>query len=45
MGRSVERVQTLLPTSVALNADLDAAEYDLLPTFEVDSELDDVAVV
>lgn len=45
VGRSVEVVEALLPSAVAFDADLDAAEYNLLATLEIDSELDDVAVV
>lgn len=43
--RRVEVVQALLPAAVALDADLDAAEDDLLAALEVDAELHDVAVV
>jgi hypothetical protein len=43
--RRVEIVQTLLPSAVALDADLHTPKYDLLTTFEVYSKLDDVAIV
>jgi len=43
--RRVEIVQTLLPSTVALDADLHTPEDDLLTAFEVYSKLDDVAVI
>jgi hypothetical protein len=45
MRRRVEVVQTLLPSTVALDADLDTPEDNFLATLEVYSKLDDVAVV
>jgi hypothetical protein len=43
--RRVEVVQTLLPSAVALDADLHAPKDDFLTTFEVYSKLDDVAII
>lgn len=45
MCRRVEIVQTLLPSAVAFDADLDTPEDDFLTTFEIYSELDDVTVI
>ena len=45
MGRRVEIVQTLLPSAVALDADLHTPEDDFLTTFEIYSKLDDVAII
>jgi len=45
VGRSVELIQTLLPASVALDANLDATENDFFSTFEIDTELDDITIV
>lgn len=42
---SLELVQTLLPTSVAFNPDLDTAEDCLLAALEVYSKLDNISVV
>jgi hypothetical protein len=41
----VEVVETLLPAAVALYANLDASENDLLATLEIDTKLDNIAVV
>jgi hypothetical protein len=41
----VECVEPLLPTTVALNTDLDASEDHLLTTAKVDSQLDDVTIL
>lgn len=41
----LELVQALLPTSVALNANLDTAEDDLFSTLKVDTQLDNITVV
>jgi hypothetical protein len=41
----LELVQTLLPASVALYADLDTTENDLFSTLEIDTQLDDITVV
>jgi hypothetical protein len=43
--RRVEIVQTLLPSAVALDANLYTPEDDFLAAFEVYSKLDNVAVV
>jgi hypothetical protein len=43
--RGVEVVQTLLPATVAFDADLDTSEDHLLATFEVYSKLDNISVV
>jgi len=42
---SVEVVQTLLPSAVALDADLHTPKDDFLTTFEIYSKLDDVAII
>lgn len=42
---SVEIVEALLPAAVALDADLDTSENHLLAALEVDTKLDDIAVV
>ena len=41
----LELVQTLLPASIALNANLDTTEDDFLSTLEVDTQLDDIAII
>ena len=45
MDDLLKLVQALLPTSVAFDADLYASEDDLFASFEVDSQLDDIAVI
>lgn len=42
---ALELVEAFLPGSVAFYAHLDAAEDDFLAAFEVDAELDNVAVI
>ena len=41
----VEVVETLLPAAVALYANLDASENNLLATLEINAKLDHIAVV
>ncbi len=45
MCRSVESVQTLLPASIALDANLDAPEDDLLASLEVDAKLNNISII
>jgi hypothetical protein len=42
---SVEVVKALLPAAVALHADLNASEDDLLATLEIYTKLDDIAII
>lgn len=44
-SRVLESVEPLLPTTVALDADFYTSEDHLLTTTEVDSQLDDVAIL
>lgn len=41
----LEIVQSLLPTTIAFDTDLDTTEYHLFAATEVDTKLDDIAIL